>query len=255
MSRSDMGAEAPGLTDPVYPGHRVLLMFPVYNEGPKLTQLAGKLRDGLVDKVIAVNDGSTDEGPEILRAYGVEVVDQPHTGLGASIKRAVRYAREHGYDILVIMAGNNKDDPAETPRLVEPIVHEGVDYVQGSRFLPGGSSPNLPLFRWVSIKLLSLLFTIYSFKRCTDLTNGFRAYRISLLDNPRIDIAQDWLDTYEYELYVHWKAYTLGYKVKEVPVTKAYPEEKGVEYTKISPITGWWRMLRPIVLLALRIRK
>ncbi len=255
MRPSEMGAEASGPTDTVYPGHRVLLMFPVYNEGPKLNQLAAKLRDGLVDKIIAVNDGSTDESPELLRAHGVEVVDQPHSGLGAAIKRAVGYAREHGYDILVIMAGNNKDDPAEAPRLVEPIVYEGFDYIQGSRFLPGGSSPNLPLFRWVSIKLLSFLFTIYSFKRCTDLTNGFRAYRISLLDDPRIDISQDWLDSYEYEYYVHCKAYWLGHKVKEVAVTKAYPAEKGVAYTKISPITGWWRMLRPIVLLALRIKK
>jgi len=52
---------------------------------------------------------------------------------------------------------------------------------------------------------------------------GFRVYRVSLFEDPRINIWQDWLDKYEYEYYVHWKVYTLGYKVKEVPVTKAYP--------------------------------
>ena len=202
-----------------------------------------------------MNDGSTDEGPDILRHSRIEVFDQPRSGVGACIKRCVKHAREHGYDILVVMAGNNKDDPAQIPRLVEPIVEGDVDYVQGSRFLRGGSRPNLPLFRWVSIKLLSFLFRVYTFQSCTDLTNGFRAYKLSLFDDPRINIWQDWLDTYEYEYYVHWKVYTLGYKVKEVPVTKAYPAQKSVDYTKIKPITGWWRMLRPFVFLALRIKK
>jgi len=231
-------------------------MFPFYNEGPKIVRMAERLRDGIVDKFIGVNDGSTDEGPDILRRRGIEVIDQPHKGAGACIKRAVKYAQDNGYDILVVMAGNNKDDPTEIPRLLAPIVCDGVDYVQGSRFLPGGSSPNLPVFRLIAIKLLSFLFAFYSRQRCTDLTNGFRAYRVSVFNDPRINIWQDWLDKYEYEYYVHWKVYTFKYKLKEVAVTKAYPpRRKGVEYTKIQPITGWWQMLRPFVLLTLRIKK
>jgi dolichol-phosphate mannosyltransferase len=230
-------------------------MFPFYNEGPKLAAWAEGLLAPVADKVIGVNDGSTDDGPSVLRDLGIEVLDQPRRGIGASIKRCVAYAQENGFDVLVVMAGNGKDDPAEVPRLVAPIVGDGVDYVQGSRFLPGGSSPNLPPFRRVSIRLLSFIFSVWTRRRCTDLTNGFRAYRLSLLDDPRIDIWQDWLDTYEYEYYVHWKAYTLGYAVREVPVTKRYPEDRAEEYTKIRPVTGWWRMVRPFVLLGLRIRR
>jgi dolichol-phosphate mannosyltransferase len=230
-------------------------MFPFYNEGPKFEAWVDQLSLPVADKILAVNDGSTDDGPNILRARGIEVLDQQRRGIGACIRRCVGYAREHGHDILVVMAGNGKDDPAEVPRLVDAIVTGGADYVQGSRFLPGGASPNLPLFRRASIRLLSFLFSAYTRRRCTDLTNGFRAYRISLLDDPRIDIEQDWLDTYELEYYVHWKAYTLRYAVAEVPVTKRYPGERGVEYTKIRPVVGWWRMLRPFVLLGLRIRK
>jgi len=121
--------------------------------------------------------------------------------------------------------------------------------------LPGGSYPNTPLFRVVAIKLLSLIFSVYMRQRCTDLTNGFRAYRLNVFDDHRINIGQDWLDDYEYEYYLHWKMYTLGYPVAEVPVSKTYPATKGVKYSKIKPITGWWRMLRPFVLLGLRIKK
>ncbi|MEW6251517.1 MAG: glycosyltransferase family 2 protein [Planctomycetota bacterium] len=240
----------------VYPGHRVLAMFAFWNEEAKLAALAPRLRAGLVDEWVAVNDGSTDGGPDLLRRCGVTVLDQPHSGAGAAIKRAVRYGLDHGFDLIVLMAGNNKDDPEEIPRLLRPIIEHGCDYVQGSRFLPGGSSPHLPPFRWAAIRLLSAFFRLYTWKRCTDLTNGFRAYRLSLLrDDPRINVWQDWLDAYEYEYYVHWKAYMLGYKVAEVPVTKTYPAEKRVAYSKIRPFTGWWSMLRPFVLLALRIKK
>lgn len=240
----------------IYPGHRILAMFPFYNERERLLELAAKIKPGQVDKWLPVDDGSTDDGPDVLCRYGIPMLHMPRrSGIGACIKQVVRYARENGYDILVIMAGNNKDDPAEIPRLLEPIINDDADYVQGSRFLPGGSSPNLPLFRWAMIRILSLLFRVYCWRKCTDLTNGFRAYRISVFDDPRINIWQDWLDDYEYEYYVHWKAYTLGYKVTEVPVTKAYPNQKGVQYTKISAFTGWWHMLRPFVFLALRIKR
>ena len=231
-------------------------MFPFHDERDKLALLAGKIRPGLVDKWLPVDDGSTDDGPALLRQHGIEPLTQPaRRGIGAAIKAVVRYARANGYDILVVMAGNNKDDPAEIPRLLAPILENRADYVQGSRFLSGGSSPHLPLFRRVAIQMLSLLFRLYSGRSCTDLTNGFRAYRLSLFDDARIDIEQAWLDDYEYEYYVHWKAYTLGYKIAEVPVTKTYPGVKGVPYSKIRPITGWWRMLRPFILLALRLKK
>jgi dolichol-phosphate mannosyltransferase len=239
----------------VYSGHRVLGMFPFHNERAKLQLLVQRFRPGLVDKFLPVDDGSTDGGVDILRRHGLDVLRQPHrTGIGACIKRCVRYAQENDYDILVVMAGNNKDDPAEIPRLVTPIVHNGYDYVQGSRFLPGGTSHHLPRFRRVMIRLLSLIFTLYTRRRCTDITNGFRAYRVSLFDDPSINIWQDWLDDYEYEYYVQWKVFTLRYRVLEVPVSKVYPGVKGTEYTKIRPIFGWWRMLRPFIFLALRIK-
>jgi dolichol-phosphate mannosyltransferase len=238
----------------VYEGHRVLAMFPFFDEEDKIRLLSERLQPGIVDKFLAINDGSTDSGPSILRERGIEVLDQQRSGIGACIKRCIKYAQENDYDVLVVMAGNNKDDPAEIPRLLDPILSKDFDYVQGSRFLEGGSSPNLPKFRKYAIKFLSRIFQIYAGKQCTDLTNGFRAYKISLFNDPDINVWQEWLDTYEYEYYVHFKAYKLEYKVTEVGVTKAYPEDPTVSYSKIPPLYGWWKMLRPLVLLALKIK-
>ena len=90
--------------------------------------------------------------------------------------------------------------------------------------------------------------------KITDSTNGFRAMRLSIFDDERIDIDQTWLDQYELEPYILFKAMTLGYQFKEVPVTKIYPPKK-LGYTKMKPIVGWWSILRPIFLLGFRIKK
>ena len=88
----------------------------------------------------------------------------------------------------------------------------------------------------------------------TDVTCGFRAYSLALFQNPEIDIWQSWLDRYELEYYLHYKVIKLGYGVKEVPVSMVYPTD-GRPYSKIKPFSGWWSMVRPLVLLSLNIRR
>src|SRR5438094_2817227 len=60
-------------------------------------------------------------------------------GIGYAIRQGYKYALENRFELIVIMAGNGKDDPREIPRLTTPILKEGYDYVQGSRLLLGGS--------------------------------------------------------------------------------------------------------------------
>jgi dolichol-phosphate mannosyltransferase len=88
----------------------------------------------------------------------------------------------------------------------------------------------------------------------TDTTNGYRALRLSLLDDPRLDLDQPWLDAYDLEPYLLLRAIRLGYVVREVPVSKVYPP-RGQPYTKMRPVTDWWSILRPIALLGLGLKK
>ena len=101
---------------------------------------------------------------------------------------------------------------------------------------------------------MNLLPMMITGKKITDSTNGFRALRVSLCKDSKINLNQDWLDHYELEPYLFYKVIRLGYKVKEVPVTKIYPLHK-MGYTKMRPITGWWSILRPLVYLGLGIKK
>jgi len=110
------------------------------------------------------------------------------------------------------------------------------------------------LYRKIATRIHPWLMSLITKTKVTDSTNGFRAFRLSIFDHPKIDIDQSWLDHYELEPYLLYKTIVLGFRFTEVSVTKIYPSRK-VGYTKMKPITGWWSILRPLVFLGLGIKK
>ncbi len=235
---------------------RVLAVPIAFNEEKKIGKVIERFNRSDVTEILVMDDGSTDYTSYLVLEKGVKVLShKKRYGVGAAIRTVIDYARSNGFDILVILAGNDKDRPEEIPRLLNPIIEEGYDFVQGSRYLKGGSYGNTPFYRQIATRFIHpLLFSLVTGRWITDSTNGFRAIRLSIFDDERINIHQDWLDKYELEPYIFYKAIKLGYRVKEVPVTKIYPP-KELGYTKMQPITGWWSILRPLVYLALGIKK
>jgi len=195
---------------------------------------------------------------EACRQTGTRVhiiKNRSRMGVGYSLRQGLRYLLEIGYEIAVVMAGNGKDDPAEISNVIQPVVKGECDYVQGSRYLPGGKSEGMPFVRLVFNRLYSFIWTLLIRRRCTDVTNGFRCYRLKILKDPRIDLYQDWLNGYSLEYYFHYKVLALGYKVKEVPVSKTYPFANRGGYSKIQPLRDWWPIVSPLLLLFLGARK
>ena len=112
----------------------------------------------------------------------------------------------------------------------------------------------MPLYRKLATRLHPFIFRLISNADLTDTTNGFRAARTSMLRDPKLELDQRWLDEYELEVYLLYKAAKLGYGVTEVGVTKRYPP-KELGQTKMKPIVGWWSILRPLFLLGLGLKK
>jgi dolichol-phosphate mannosyltransferase len=235
---------------------KTLVAIFAFNEGDKIRRTIARHPSSRPYDLLVMDDGSTDGVLEGLPQDGWKHLrSEKNQGVGAAMKRVFDYALENNYDILVTQAGNDKDDPNEIDRLMNPILYNHADFVQGSRFLPGGGFGNTPAYRVMATRYVHpILFSLVVGKRLTETTNGFRAIRTRILRDPRIAWRQDWLDKYELEPYVLYKTIRLGYRHREAPVTKVYPpHQQG--YTKMKPITGWWSILRPIFYLGLGLKK
>lgn len=237
--------------NPVQP----LAIIVTFNEGENIKRVVEKIPEFFKKNTLIVDDGSTDNSLSYINNCGIKIISHAvNKGIGAAIKSGIRYAQDNHYNAVIILAGNGKDDPGDLPKFLTALNAE-YDYIQGSRNLPGGSSLNLPLFRSVAIKIHALMFSILTQRKCSDTLNGFRAYRLSIFADPQINIWQNWLDRYEYEIYLHYKILKLGYRFIEVPVSKTYPANRRVGYTHIRPFIDWWSIMRPLILLILKIKK
>jgi glycosyltransferase involved in cell wall biosynthesis len=223
-----------------------LIFVPVWNQRIELARVIEEIRttiEGL--DFLLVNNGSNDGSEALIERSGLPFLDIPvNRGIGHSYRIAFDWACERGYTYFGSMAGNGKMIAAEAVRLVEPLRSGRADYVTGSRFLPGGGSPNLPAFRRWAIPAVNLVAWIMTGQRLTDATNGFRIFRIEILKAATFDLEAEWLQTYGFEYYVYAKA-LLDPRVRciEVPSTMRYPERGS--YSKIRPFRDWFAMLRP----------
>ena len=240
----------------MYRGLSVIAIAPVLDEEIKIGHVLRRTPRDVVDELLVVDDGCTDRSPEVARELGATVLAMGRTvGVGAALRAGYAYAVEHGYDVAVVMAGNNKDAPEEIPLLLDPIADGRADFVQGSRWLKRGANfGQMPLYRRIATRVHPLLFSLAARRRVTESTNGFRAVRREVLADPRLHLDQAWLDEYELEPYLYLRVIQLGYRTVEVPVTKVYPPRQ-VGQTKMKPITGWWSILRPILYVGLGVKR
>jgi dolichol-phosphate mannosyltransferase len=234
---------------------RVLAATFAFNEGEKIKRTLARHPADRGYDLLVVDDGSTDGALDAVAPGVIVLRNAINQGIGASMKQVFEYVLVRGYDVVVIQAGNDKDDPLEIPALLAPLADNTADFVQGSRYLRGGGFGNMPRYRVLGTRVVHpIVFSMAARKRVTDSTNGFRAMRTSILRDPRVDWRQAWLDRYELEPYVMMKAIRLGYRHVEVPVTKIYPRHE-LGYTKMRPFVDWWSILRPVIYLGLGVKK
>ncbi|HKQ58581.1 MAG TPA: glycosyltransferase family 2 protein [Candidatus Eisenbacteria bacterium] len=232
---------------------RVAAVVPAYNETGKIGDVVRKVSRMDAACVIVVDDCSSDATADEARAAGAERVirHEVNRGVGAAIRTGLMAAKQEGFAFAAILSGDDQHEPDELPRVLAPLFEDRADLVQGSRWLPGGATPGIPPDRRWLTRLYPLLFRIASGYPSTDGTNGFRAFRLTMLDDPRIRLDQAWLDRYELEPYLLYQAVRCGYRVREVPVTVRY---HGRGTTKMSLLSDSWRLLRPLVFLRLGLR-
>lgn len=223
--------------------HEFCVVIPVINEGTRIGSLLDRmaaLQIANMADIIIIDGGSTDGSLvlERLRAQGVRglLVKNGPGKLSAQLRCAYAFALDQGYQGIVSIDGNDKDDPAAIPRFIEEL-KQGVDFVQASRFVPGGIAENTPLSRDIAIRFIHApMLSFFSGFKWTDTTQGFRAYSCTMLLDPRIAPFRDVFRNYELLAYLSYRAPRLHYRCIELPTVRRYP--MGVVPTKISSFRG-----------------
>lgn len=237
--------QVPAFDTPLWDGrlHRHCVVIPVINEGRRISNLLARmaaLNISSMADIIIVDGGSTDGSLALddlkrLRVRGLLVKTAPGK-LSAQLRCAYAFALDQGYEGIITIDGNDKDDPDAIPRFIEAL-DKGVDFVQASRYIEGGVAQNTPRSRDLAIRFIHApMLSVSSGFKWTDTTQGFRAYSRKLLLDPQISPFRDVFCTYELLAYLSYRAPKLGYACKELPTVRRYPE--GEVPTKISSVKG-----------------
>ena len=247
------GWELPEYSEDVYRERRTryATIIPVLNEGERIrTQLQRMREFSTMADVIIVDGGSTDGAlaPEFLRDHEVRtLIHKLGSGrLSAQLRLGLAYALAEGYEGVILIDGNNKDNPAAIPDFIR-MLDAGYDHVQGSRFRPGGKAIHNPAMRLWGIRLVHApLISLAAGVRYTDTTNGFRGYSRRLLADPRVRPLRHIFSAYELHYYLAIRAARVGLKVIEIPVEREYPAE-GPMPSKIKGVRGNAKIMRTLI--------
>lgn len=214
--------------------------IPILNEDGKIQKQLAKMQSaGIMDLAdVFIFDGKSTDGSadhKLLKSFGVHtlLVKTGPGKQGAQFRMGFSYILEKGYEGIVTVDGNNKDSVEDVPKFIEAL-DQGYDFVQGSRFIKGGHHENTPLARYIAVRFVHAPWlSLISRKWWTDTTSAFRAISSEYLKDKKLDLFRDIFSSYELLFYMTAKAKKLGYKTKEIPVTRVYPP-KGKTPTKIT---------------------
>ena len=229
------------------------VLIPILNEEKNIVPELERMRAfGIPAEydVVICDGGSTDQGaaPELLKSYGVNtlLVKLGPGRQGAQMRMGLWWALQRGYEGFITVDGNNKDSVEDIPNFAQKL-REGYDFVQGSRYLPGGQAVNTPLLRHLSVRLLHApIISLTARFHFTDTTNAFRAHSKRYITHPGVRPFRDIFWGYELLAYLSVRASQLGLRVCEIPVTRAYPKQ-GKTPTKISPVRGSAGLLKILI--------
>jgi glycosyltransferase involved in cell wall biosynthesis len=200
---------------------KVVVVMPAYNAAKTLHMTYQDLPHELVDLVILVDDGSSDETAQIARDMGLELfVHNRNYGYGANQKTCYREALKAGADIVVMVHPDYQYDPTLLPEIVRPIQEGRADAVLGSRLL--GTNPmkqGMPWWKYVSNRFLTWVENVTFGLRLSEYHTGYRAFRREVLESVNLETNSD---KFIFDQEIMAQMVALGMRITEVPVPTRY---------------------------------
>lgn len=229
----------------MYLNKSVAVVVPAYNEEKLIGKVITTMPD-FIDSIVIVNDKSKDQTSQVVQSHidagnkrVVLINHEVNQGVGGAIASGYEWARDHGIDIAVVMAGDAQMDPNDLPAIIEPVAQGEVNYSKGNRLITGDAFKKIPKVRYFGNSILSLLTKIASgYWHVADSQTGYTA-----IDKKALHTI-DWSKMYRRygqpnDLLVSLNIY--NFKVRDVPVEPVYNigEKSGIKVRKVVFTISW----------------
>lgn len=210
----------------MYKGLKIALVIPAYNE-EKLIKPTLEGVPKTIDKIYAIDDGSTDNMVSVIKEQMKKdsritlIRHKRNMGVGAAIINGYRQSSKDGYDIAVVIGGDNQMDLEDLPNFLEPLYKHEADYTKGNRFLLGGTAySKMPKHRFFGNSILSFATKMASgYWKIFDTQDGYTAITKEAIDRVNWDDAWKGYG-YVSDFLVLFNVY--GLSVKDVPRRAIY---------------------------------
>ena len=196
---------------------KVLLIIPAYNDQENIEKTVKKIEKSNQEiEYIVINDGSTDNTEEILKEKNINHIKLVNNlGIGGAVQTGYKYAFENNFDIAIQFDGDGQHDVNYISKVCEPLINGQADMCIGTRYLDKNESKFQSTFmRRLGSNIISIVIKIFTGKKITDPTSGFRAVNRVVIE----EFAKNYPTEYpEPESTV--SLLVNNYRVAEVPVS------------------------------------
>ncbi|MGH9720477.1 MAG: glycosyltransferase family 2 protein [Bryobacteraceae bacterium] len=200
---------------------KVVVVMPAYNAAKTLHMTYADLPREMVDLVILVDDGSSDETAKVAKDLGLELfVHNRNYGYGANQKTCYREALKAGADIVVMVHPDYQYDPTLLPDIIKPIKEDCADVVLGSRLM--GTSPmaqGMPWWKYIANRSLTWLENKTFGLNLAEYHTGYRAFRREVLESVNLQMNSD---KFIFDQEIMAQIVELKMRIAQVPVPTRY---------------------------------
>jgi len=227
-----------------------IVIIPTYNEKENIEKIIRKVFSLAGNyHILIVDDGSPDGTAAIVKKLQEEFRVQLHiverkgkSGLGTAYIFGFKWALEHGYKYIFEMDADFSHNPEDLERLYAACAN-GADVSIGSRYVNGGKVKNWPWDRILISKGGAFYTKLITWMPVDDPTAGFVCYKREVLEAIPLDKVQ--FIGYAFQIEMKYRAWKLGFKIKEVPITFIDRVEGASKMTKgivKEAMYGVWKM-------------
>ncbi|MEA1979716.1 MAG: glycosyltransferase family 2 protein [candidate division Zixibacteria bacterium] len=212
--------------------HSTLVIIPAYNAGKYLDELINRVAKFVSNEnLLFINDGSTDNTLELLKAHKVKYINfEQNRGKGAGLMAGFEYAINNNYRSVLTLDADLQHLPEEIPKFIA--LENGKRFILGVRNI---DLKTMPISRFCSNNMTSIIISIFSTKRMRDTQTGYRLIPVSFLKTINLKTTG-----YDLESEMLFKAGKTDIEIAEVFITTVYEDS----HSYINPLLDTARFIK-----------